>query len=129
MQSDLNRPTGKKTATGKNYHQPISQGQFDTLLSHAKCCDKVLLLSFEPVEEMVQMRNESLFSWQHYLIELGGISTCLFNIRSWNGHLEHFLSDKIYSTYSSLFCFTEIIINDSPAKHIDEILDDWKDIH
>ena len=54
---------------------------------------------------------------------------CLFNIRSWNVHLEHFLSDKIYSTYSSLFSFAETNINDSPAKHIDELLDDWKDIH
>ena len=35
----------------------------------------------------------------------------------------------MYSTYSSLFCFAETNINDSPAKHIDEILDDWKDIH
>ena len=50
-------------------------------------------------------------------------------IRPWNVHLEHFLSDKIYLTYSSLFCFTETNINDSPAKHIDEILDDWIDIH
>ena len=54
---------------------------------------------------------------------------CLINIRSWNGHLEHFLSDKIYSTFSSLFCFTQTNINDSPGKHIDEILDDWKDTH
>ena len=53
----------------------------------------------------------------------------LFNIRSWNSHLEHFLSEKIYSPYSSLFCFTETNINDSPAKHINDILDDWKDIH
>ena len=29
----------------------------------------------------------------------------------------------------SLFCFTETNINDSPTKHIDEILDDWEDIH
>ena len=138
MQGDLNRSTGKKTATGKNYQQPISQGQFYTLLSRAKSCDKVLLLNFEPenikvnesaLDEMVRMRNESLFSWQHPIIELNGISMCLFNIRSWNFHLEHFLSDKIYSTYSSLFCFTETNINDSPAKHIDEILDDWKGIH
>ena len=50
-------------------------------------------------------------------------------LRSWNSHFEHFLSDKMYSTFSSLFCFTETNINDSPAKHIDEILDDWKDIH
>ena len=55
---------------------------------------------------------------------------CLFNIRLWNVHLEHFLRDQIYSTYSSLFCFTKKTnINDSPVKHIDEILDDWKDIH
>ena len=43
MQGDLNRSTGKKTATGKNYQQPISQGQFYTLLSRAKSRDKVLL--------------------------------------------------------------------------------------
>ena len=78
---------------------------------------------------MVQMRNEAIFSWQHSLIELNSISMCLFNIRSWNVHLEHFLSDKIYSIYSSLFCSTETNINDSPAKHIDEIQDDQKDIH
>ena len=116
MQGDLNRFTGKKTATGKNYQQLISQGQFYTLLSHPKSRDKVLLLNFEhediklnesALDEMVRMRNESLFSWQHPIIELNGISMCLFNIRSWNVHLEHFLSDKIYLTYSSLFCFTE----------------------
>ena len=66
---------------------------------------------------------------QHPLIELNCISMCLFNVRSWNGHLGHFLNDKIYSSYSSLFCFTETNINDSPSKHSDEILDDWKDIH
>ena len=104
MQGDLNQSTGKKAATGKSYQQPISQGQFYTLLSRAKSRDKVLLLNFEPenikvnesaLDEMVRMRNESLFSWQHPLIELNGISMCLFNIRSWNVHLEHFLSDKI----------------------------------
>ena len=68
------------------------------------------------LEKMFQMRNESLFSWQHPLVELNGISLCLFNLRSWNGQLEHFFSDKMYSIYSSLFCFTETNINDSPAK-------------
>ena len=53
----------------------------------------------------------------------------LFNIRSWNSHLEHFVSENIYLTYSSLFYFTEANINNSPAKHINDILDDWKDIH
>ena len=46
---------------------------------------------------------------------------CVYLIRLWNVHLEHFLSDKIYSTYSSLICFTETNMN--------EILEDWKDIN
>ena len=73
------------------------------------------------LDEMVRMRNELLFSWKHPLIELKGVSMCLFNMRSWNVHLEDFLSDKIYSTYSSLICFTETNMN--------EILEDWKDIN
>ena len=65
---------------------------------------KVLFLNFEPesikadesaLKEMVQMRKESIFSWQHALIELNSSNLCLFSIRSWNGHLEHFFSDKI----------------------------------
>ena len=91
VKSDLNRFTRKKTATGKNYQQPTSQGQLHILLFHAKRCDKVLLLNFEPEEvkvnesaldELVRMRNDSLFSWQHPLIKLNGVSMCLFNIRS-----------------------------------------------
>ena len=45
MQVDLNPSTGKKTAKGKNYQQPIFQVQFYTLLSCAKSHDKVLLLT------------------------------------------------------------------------------------
>ena len=69
---------------------------------------------------MILMRGKSLFSWQHPLIGFNGTSMCLFNIRSWNGHPEYFLSGKIYSSYSSLFFFTETNINDSPSKHIDK---------
>ena len=35
----------------------------------------------------------------------------------------------IENNYSSLFCFTEANIIDSPAKHTDKIPDIWKDIH
>ena len=51
---------------------------------------KMLLVDFEPedtklnksaLEEMVQLRNESLFSRQYSLIELDGISMCLLNTR------------------------------------------------
>ena len=47
MQGELSQSTGKTTATGKNYQQPISRGQFYTLLFRAKSLDKVLLLNFE----------------------------------------------------------------------------------
>ena len=35
---------------------------------------------------------------------------------------------RLYLAYSNLFWFTETDVNDSLAKHIDEIMDDWKDI-
>ena len=128
MKGDLSRSTGKKTATGKTYQQPISQGQFYTLLSRAKSRDKVLLLNFDPeqikvnesaLEGMVRMRQESVFSWGLPLKSFNGTSVCLLNIRSWNAHLEHFLSENICQNYPSLFCFTETNIDDSPVEHID----------
>ena len=42
MHGNLKQSTCKKTATGKNYQQRISQGQFYILLSHAKSRDKIL---------------------------------------------------------------------------------------
>ena len=83
MKGDLSRSTGKKTATGKTYQQPISQGQLYTLLSRVTCRDKVLLLNFDPelikvsesaLAEMVRMRQESVFSWQHHLKSFNGTS-------------------------------------------------------
>ena len=56
---------------------------------------------------MIRMRGESLFLLQHPLIGFYRTSVCLLNIRSWNAGLERFLSDKVYASYSSLFCFTE----------------------
>ena len=107
-------------------------------LTCAKSCDKFLLLNFEPedikvnepaIKEIVRMGNESLFSWQHPLIKLNGNIMFLINIRSWNGHLKQFLSNKIYLICFSYFYFTEININDRFAKHMDTILDACKDIH
>ena len=120
----LSSSTGKKTATGKTYQQPISQGQFYTLISRAESCDKVLLLNFDPekikvnksaLEEMVRMRQESVFSWQHPLTSFNGTT----KHRACNAHLTQFLSGNICQSYSSLFCFIETNINDSPVIHID----------
>ena len=133
IKGDLNRSTGKKFPSGKEYKQAISQGQFYTLLSRAKSRDKVLLLNFEPepikVTEMDRMREESLFSSQDPLIEMNGNNMCLFNIRSWNAHIEQFVSDKVYTSHCSILCFTETNVHGAPVKHIDEIQADWKDIH
>ena len=81
------------------------------------------------VNESAWFEWDKFFSWQHPLKSFNGTSICLLNIRSWNAYLEHFLSGNICQSYSSLFCFTETNINDSPVKHICEVLDDWKDIH
>ena len=56
MQGYLNQSIGKRTETGKNYQQPIYQGQFYTLFSHAKSRNKVSWLNFEPEDIKV---NES----------------------------------------------------------------------
>ena len=75
---------------GKDYQQPIFQRQFYLLLSLVKSRDKVLLLNVDPqdiklsesaLEEMVQMSEELLFTWQHPLIELNGVNMCQFKVR------------------------------------------------
>ena len=63
------------------------------------------------------------------LTQMSGSKMCLFNIRSWNAHIEHFLSDGVYTGYCSLLCFTETHIHGALEKDIDELKDDWKSIH
>ena len=138
MKGDLDRTTGKQSQTGKEYKVPICQGQLYTLLSRAKSRDKLQLLKFEPghikvnvpaLEEMDRMREESVFSWQHPLMEMNGSKMCLFNIVSWNAHIEHFLTDKVYSKCCSLFCLTETHVNDGCLNHMEKYEEDWTDIH
>jgi len=140
MKGDLNRNNEKKTKTGKEYLVPISQGQLYTLLSRAKSRDKLLLLNFEPdhikvnlsaLEEMNRMRKDALFEWKHPLEEMVGSNICLFNIRSWNAHIEHFLCDKVYLDYCDIFCFTETHLSatDSRIFGISQYAPGWCDIH
>ena len=140
MKGDLDQSTGKKSKTGKEYQAPISQGQLYTLLSRAKSRDKVQLLNFHrnhikvnvpALEEMDRMRQESIFSWQHPLIEMSGTKMCLFNIRSWNAHIGHFLTDKVFTEYSSLICLTETHCRDEqgPFNNIEHYAEGWTAIH
>ena len=39
-------------------------------------------------------------------------------LRSWNGHLEYFVSGKIYSTYFKLFSFTKYSVLQKPIQMI-----------
>ena len=139
MKGDLDRTTQNKSAYKKKsaYKIPICQGQLYTLLSRAKCREKVQLLNFEPdhikvnkpaLEEMNRMRNESTFPWEHPLMKMTG-SMCLFNIRSWNMHIEHFFTDKVYTRFCNLFCFTETHVNDGPFSNIEMYMEGWADIH
>ena len=65
------------------------------------------------------MREGSVFLWQHLLKSFNGTIMHLLNIRTWNVHLELFLSDKIHQSYPNLFCCK---INGTLVKHIEEVL-------
>ena len=116
MKGDLDQTS--QSGKGK---APVNPGQFYTLLSRAKSRDKVQLLNFDvshikvneaALKEIERMRKESKFSWQHPLLKMSGNKMCLFNIRSWNAHIKHFLADKVYTDSSDIFCFTEIMWKD-----------------
>ena len=88
-----------------------------TLLSRAKSRDKIQLLNFnsdthvvvnnKAKEAMEKMRAQRLLNCDHPLSKMTGRNVCLFNIRSWNLHIDHFLSNKIYTSKICLLCFTE----------------------
>ena len=78
---------------------------------------------------MNRMRNESIFPWEHPLMKMTGSKMCLFNIRSWNMHIEHFLTDKVYTRFCNLFCFTETHVNHRPFSNIETYMEGWVDIH
>lgn len=107
---------GNQTTQSGKGKVPINQGQFYTLLSHAKCCDKIRLLNFEvdhikfiepALVKMNRMTAESLFLWQHPLLKIEDRkSIYLLNIRSWK-NIGHALSYKLYLGYYNVICFAE----------------------
>ena len=133
MRGDLNQTSRNETCS-----VPIGQGMLYTLLSRAKSRNKLKLLNFKEsqirvnkyaVAEMERLRNECVLSWNHPLKKLSGTKICLFNIVSWNLHIVHFLTDKVYSTHSSIFCFTETNINNEYYKNIEDYQHGWANIH
>ena len=140
MEVDLDRTTQNKrpSKSGHLYLTPIGPGQVYTALSRAQSRDQIRLSNFQPehikvnqlaVDEMLRMRNNSRFNWKHPLLKMSGCKMSLLNIRSWNVHIEHFLSDKVYTECCSVLCFTETNINTGLFSRIRNYDDKWNDIH
>ena len=58
---------------------------------------ELIRINTKALEEMHRMRKESLSFWHRSLEVMNGRKFCMGNIRSWNAHITHFLSDEIYS--------------------------------
>ena len=89
-------------------------------------------MNSDAVLEMERMRETCVLDCTHPLVQMhNSINICLFNIRSWNLHLQNFLADKFHASSSSVFCFTETGINSLNHCYADisEYLPTWKNIH
>ena len=78
---------------------------------------------------MERMRQNKVFDFKHPLIKYTNHSIILlWNIVSWNKHMEHLLGDPIYLEASTIFCFTETkqIHSDKGIKNFHP---DWQDQH
>ena len=123
---------------GKTNRVPINPGAAYTILSRAKTRDKLQLLNFEAqhikvnnlaLQEIQRMRKNAVFFWQHPLEELQGNKLALLNIRSWNLHLQHFLSDTLFLTNCDLLLFTETKTNGRLFDRMNQYAAGWQDIH
>ena len=128
----------QSTKSGKR-KAPVGPGQLYTLLSRATGSDRIQLINFDAdshivvnmkaKEAMDEMRNNRQLEYVHPLKLMSGRNLCLFNIRSWNLHIDHFLSGKLYTLHSCILCFTETGHN--ITKRIDHHsgLERWKTVH
>lgn len=53
-------------------------------------------------KEMEEMVRKYMPVWEHAINKVCGNKICLFNIRSWDAHIEHFCTDEILSDHT---CF------------------------
>ena len=85
---------------------------------------------FFPLPGLISgLRKDSPFVFKHPLQKLTGNKVCLNNIRGWQAHIAHFLSNRTYTDFSSVLCFTETVIRGSPLSDISDHLTGWKSIH
>ena len=89
-------------------------------------------MNSDAVLEMERIREKCTLDCTHPLEKIdNSINICLFNIRSWNLHLKHFLEDKFHAGNSSVFGFAETDIKSQNHSYVDisEYLNTWKNIH
>ena len=96
----------QSTRSGKGL-APVGPGLLYTCLSRATSSEKIHLLIFNAEKHVVvnkkakiamqEMRTNKVLPIIHPLEEVEDKALCLFNIRSWNLHIEHFLSDSIHT--------------------------------
>ena len=78
---------------------------------------------------MKRVRVHAVFTWEHPTAEGSENKTVLPNLRSWNAHIEKFISDTVITKYCDIMCFTEIYTHGSNFTEISNNLNGWKDIH
>ena len=116
------------TTKGGKHPCPILQGLVYTLLSRAKRLVIIGILNFhedkikhkKPLKEIERMRRDCPFANEHPLENLHDNKICLNNIRGWQAHISHFLSDKCCTKYSSVLCFNETKVDDSSISNTSE---------
>ena len=72
------------------------------------------------------MRKDCPFVYENALEMLHGNKICLNNIRGWQAHISHFLSDKHYTKHSSVLSFSETKVNGSRISSILEHQPGWE---
>ena len=140
--STLDHVTGDLNDSTRNPNRKIPpyflRGLVYTLLSRVRTRDTIRIQNFhkdlivhneEAIVEMQRLRKDSHFEFEHPLQNVIGRKICLNNIRGWHAHIAHFLSEKFYTKYSSVLCFTETIIRGSALSDISDHQTGWKSIH
>ena len=133
MEADLDR-----SSINPNRLTPLNPGQFYTLLSRGKESGGTKLSNFhednikvnkKALMEIERLRTESLLNPMHPLSTFVSESVIsLLNMRSWNLHLSHFLSDPAHINLCDIFCFTETQLQQEPMNDVNDFSDSWNSI-
>ena len=106
---------------------PVNAGQCYTALSRGKTSEGTKLVNFHEdvikvnaraLLELARMKKEKPLNTTHPVNSLSGTILSLLNIRSWNMHFEHFLSDPAHLKCCSIFCFTETHLDGQPKVNV-----------